>query len=150
MKTCSHCGAPLELGDAIFCPYCGLQRHLDGPRLAEAISIETVGDVATPILPYGSRLPASFSDVFSTCQDHQETVQIHLVVGNSPKASGNRSLLNLTLPLVQRRAQAGVPRVEFTLRVDAEGHLGVEVLEKETDNSYRRDDLLVAVAVPAR
>ena len=145
MRICEHCGARLDLMDTLFCPYCGTAHDLETPRLAEAISIEIVGDEAAPILPYGTRLPASYSDVFSTSTDGQETVHVHLVVGNSRKASACRSMLSLTFP-IEERGPRGVPRVNVTVRVDATGRLGVLAHEQGTDNRFERDDLLVAVA----
>lgn len=146
-STCASCGASFGPDAGAFCTYCGAQREVSGWRLAEAICIATVGDRAEPLLPYGTVLPASFTDVFSTGSDEQETIQIHLVSGNGETASGSRSLARLTFPLLTR-GPTGVPRVQLTLRVEIDGQLSLTLEEEGTDNWYERADLLVGVIQP--
>jgi Hsp70 protein len=148
--TCTHCGAPRAAGAGLFCTFCGKAVDLDagGPRLLEAISIEIIGDVASPVIPYGARLPTSYSDVFSTAIDDQSTIQIHLLLGNAPRASGNRTLANLVLAIVARERR-GVPRVQLTVSVDATGGLRMRMEEIGRANTYERSDLLVPVSVPS-
>jgi molecular chaperone DnaK len=147
MSTCTHCGAPRADEAALFCAYCGrsVVGEVSGPRLLEAMSIETRGDEATPIIAYGARVPTSYSDVFSTAVDRQETIQIHLLLGNGRKASASRTLVNLVLPIVAR-APRGVPRVQLTVAVDATGRLSLRMEEIGTMNAFERCDLLVPVA----
>lgn len=147
MSHCNHCGAPRADQAALFCAYCGKSVIADspGPRLLEAISIETAGDEATPIIPYGTRVPTSFSDIFSTAIERQETVQVHLLLGNSKRASASRTLANMVLPVLAR-APRGVPRVQLTVTVDAEGRLSLRMEETGTTNIFERRDLLVPVS----
>jgi molecular chaperone DnaK (HSP70) len=145
MSSCTHCGAPRADEAALFCAYCGKGVAAKGPRLLEAISIETAGDEATPVIAYGALVPTSFSNVFSTATDRQETIQIHLLLGNAARASQSRTLANLVLP-IRSRAPRGVPRVQLTVTVDARGALRLKMEEIGTDNVYERSDLLVPVS----
>ena len=147
VSNCNHCGAPRADEAAIFCAYCGQNVVADspGPRLLEAISIETAADEATPIISYGARVPTSFSNIFSTATDRQETVQVHLLLGNSKRASANRTLSNVVLPILAR-APRGVPRVQLTVTVDVEGRLTLRMEETGTDNIFERRDLMVPVS----
>jgi hypothetical protein len=63
MSSCMNCGAPSTNG-GLFCAFCGRTIDLaaNSPRLLEAISIETMGDEASPVIPYGAHLPTSYSD----------------------------------------------------------------------------------------
>jgi molecular chaperone DnaK len=146
MSTCTHCGAPRADEAALFCAYCGrsVAGEVRGPRLLEAISIETIGDEATPIIAYGARVPTSYTDIFSTAVDRQETIQVHLLLGNARKASECRTLANLVLP-IEARASRGVPRVQLTVTVDATGCLTLRMEEIGTANAFERRDLLVPV-----
>ena len=145
MESCTNCGG--NLTDGFFCPYCGRSKSFNGPRLAESISIETINDVATPLLPYGSKLPASFSDVFSTSQDQQASVQVRIVVGNSALASQNRSMANIVFP-IERRGPMGGPRVHFLLQVNVDGELTIEISEEGTQNQTTQTGLMVAIIKP--
>ena len=147
MSLCDHCGAPRTDQAALFCAFCGksVVESSAGPRLLEAISVETAGDEATPFIPYGALVPTSSSDVFSTAIERQETVQVHLLLGNSKRASQSRTLANLVLPILAR-APRGVPRVQLTVTIDARGRLTLRMEETGTDNVFERQDLLVPVS----
>lgn len=137
---CNSCGGPL--GDGLFCSWCGQARAVEGARLLEALSIETVGDVASAMVPYGARVPTTYSDVFSTAEDGQRTFQVKLVVGNSPKASECRQLINLVLPL-ERPGPRGGPRIQLTITIEADGALSVVAHEQGAANPHRHDGFRV-------
>jgi molecular chaperone DnaK (HSP70) len=133
------------MGDGLFCQWCGHAATFTSPRLLEALAIETAGDEASAIVPYGSRLPMSWSDVFSTAEDGQATFQVRIVVGNSTRASECRPIVMLVLPLA-KPGPRGKPRITLTLHVSAEGDLQVEALEHGTSEPIRRAGFKVAVA----
>ncbi|MBZ5709942.1 Hsp70 family protein [Nannocystis pusilla] len=148
MPACAHCGAAFEPHDGLFCRWCGRAGELAVPRLAEAVTIETAGDIATAIVPYGAALPTSFSEVFTTAEDDQPTVMVRLVVGNSPRASACRPLMTVTLAL-RRPGPRGVPRVRLTLTIEADGRGRVLAEEEgQADNRLVFADLRLAAAQP--
>lgn len=114
----------------------------------EALSIETRDDVATPLLPYGTRLPTTFSDIFSTAEDGQQSFQLNLLVGNSAKASENRTLVRIVHPL-RRPGPRGLPRIQVTVVVEENGDLVVRALEDGTKNSLVSSVFRIAVASDA-
>jgi molecular chaperone DnaK len=115
-----------------------------GARLVEALSIEVADGAATPLIPYGARLPTTFSDTFSTAADNQPTFQVHLLVGNSTRASENRTLIRLVLPL-ERPGPRGVPRIQITITIDETGKLALEAHEQGAAKSFRREDFRIGV-----
>jgi|HubBroStandDraft_4_1064222.scaffolds.fasta_scaffold143482_1 molecular chaperone DnaK (HSP70) len=150
MSSCTSCSAPRTADGGLFCAFCGKSADLPSgtPRLLEAISIETMGDEASPVIRYGAYLPSSYSDVFSTGADAQETIQIHLLLGNARRASENRTLANLVLPIVARGPRGG-PRVQLTVTVDRTGRLTLRMEEPGRANVFERNDLFVPVSRPS-
>ncbi len=138
---CEHCGATLE--DGLYCRYCGRARHVEGPRLLEALSIETDGDEASPIIPYGARLPVSYADVFSTAEDGQRAFELHLVMGNAKRASACRTLARIAHPL-EHPGPRGGPRIDVTVTIEPSGALTVEARERGAAGVYRREGLRIA------
>jgi molecular chaperone DnaK len=114
----------------------GVSRALfadDVPKatLPLSISIETLGGVATPILPRGTPLPTEHREVFSTAQDSQPSVEVHILQGERPLARDNRSLGKFQLFGIPP-APRGVPQIEVTFAVDADGVLTVGARDKAT------------------
>jgi len=103
--------------------------------LAGSIAIETIGGAATVIFPRGSRLPVEFRDVFSTANDDQTSVELHIVQGERPFARDNRSLGKFQLTGIPP-APRGVPQIEVTFAIDATGVLTVSAKDLAT-GAYR-------------
>lgn len=94
-----------------------------------SLGIETLGGVATKLVERNTTIPASKSQVFSTAADNQTSVEIHIVQGERPMASDNKSLGRFILDGVPP-APRGMPQVEVTFDVDANGILNVKAMEK--------------------
>jgi molecular chaperone DnaK len=99
-----------------------------------SIAIETIGDVASPIIPRGTPLPTTHTEVFSTGADDQNRVEVHVVQGERPLASQNRSLGKFQLFGIPP-APRGVPQIEVTFAVDGQGVLTVSARDKATGQS---------------
>jgi molecular chaperone DnaK len=94
-----------------------------------SLGIETLGGVATKLVERNTTIPASKSQIFSTAADNQTSVEIHIVQGERPMASDNKSLGRFILDGVPP-APRGIPQVEVTFDVDANGILNVKAMEK--------------------
>jgi molecular chaperone DnaK len=94
-----------------------------------SLGIETLGGVATKLVERNTTIPASKSQVFSTAADNQTSVEIHIVQGERPMASDNKSLGRFILDGVPP-APRGIPQVEVTFDVDANGILNVKAMDK--------------------
>ncbi|HEY5922268.1 MAG TPA: Hsp70 family protein [Kofleriaceae bacterium] len=99
-----------------------------------SISIETIGDVASVIIPRGSALPAAHTEVFSTALDDQNRVEVHVLQGERPLASQNRSLGKFQLFGIPA-APRGVPQILVTFTIDRQGVLSVSAHDKATGQS---------------
>ena len=89
-----------------------------------SLGIETYGGVMAPLIPRNTRIPAAVREVFTTYQDHQTAVDLHVYQGESHQVEHNRSLGRFKLYLAQK-ALAKEPRIEVTFLVDADGILQV-------------------------
>ena len=98
------------------------------------LSVETLGGVATPILERNTTIPARKSQIFSTASDGQTQVEIHVLQGERPMAADNKSLGKFTLDGIPP-APRGVPQVEVTFDIDANGILKVTAMDKATSRS---------------
>jgi len=98
------------------------------------LAIETAGGVATAMIPRNTTIPTSKSQVFSTYADNQTAVDVHVVQGERPLAADNKSLGKFTLSGIAP-AQRGVPQIEVTFDLDANGLLKVTALDKGTNKS---------------
>ena len=98
------------------------------------LSIETLGGIATPIIPRNTTIPTRQSQVFSTATDNQTQVEIHIVQGERPLAKDNKSLGRFILDGIPP-APRGVPRIEVTFDVDANGILKVTAKDQSTGRS---------------
>ncbi|HNR46683.1 MAG TPA: molecular chaperone DnaK [Anaerolineaceae bacterium] len=95
------------------------------------LSIETLGGVATPIIERNTTVPTRKSQVFSTASDGQTTVEIHVVQGERPMAADNKSLGKFQLDGIPP-APRGIPQVEVTFDIDANGTVKVTATDKAT------------------
>jgi len=96
-----------------------------------SLGIETLGGVATKLIEKNTTIPASKSQVFSTAADNQTSVQIHIVQGERPMASDNKSLGQFILDGIPP-APRGMPQVEVIFDIDANGILNVKAKDKSS------------------
>jgi molecular chaperone DnaK len=96
-----------------------------------SLSIETVGGVATKLVEKNTTLPTRYSRVFSTAVPYQRDVQINVLQGERPMAKDNKTIGKFKLKGI-RRAQAGVPQIEVTFDIDANGILKVSAKDLDT------------------
>lgn len=94
-----------------------------------SLGIETLGGVATKLIDRNTTIPSSKSQVFSTAADNQTSVEIHIVQGERPMASDNKSLGRFILDGVPP-APRGMPQIEVTFDVDVNGILNVAAKDK--------------------
>lgn len=95
------------------------------------LGIETLGGVTTPLIERNTTIPASKSQVFSTAADNQTQVEIHILQGERPMAADNKSLGRFILDGIPP-APRGVPQVEVSFDIDANGILNVKAKDKAT------------------
>lgn len=95
------------------------------------LGIETLGGVATPLIERNTTIPTSKSQVFSTAADGQTSVEIHVVQGERPMASDNKTLGRFILDGIPN-APRGIPQVEVSFDIDANGILHVKAKDKGT------------------
>ncbi len=93
------------------------------------LGIETLGGVATPLIERNTTIPTSKQQVFSTAADSQTSVEIHVVQGERPMASDNKSLGRFILDGIPP-APRGIPQVEVAFDLDANGILNVKATDK--------------------
>ena len=96
-----------------------------------SLSIETVGGVATRLVERNSTLPIHYSQVFSTVAPFQSSVDIHVLQGERPMAADNKTIGKFRLNGI-KRAPAGVPQIEVTFDIDANGILTVSARDLDT------------------
>jgi molecular chaperone DnaK len=95
------------------------------------LGIETMGGVATPLIEKNTTIPTKKSQIFSTADDNQTAVTIHVVQGERKQASGNKSLGRFDLADIPPAAR-GMPQIEVTFDLDANGILHVSAKDKAT------------------
>ncbi|MFH1207539.1 MAG: molecular chaperone DnaK [Patescibacteria group bacterium] len=95
------------------------------------LGIETLGSVSTPLIERNTTIPTSKSQVFSTAADNQTSVEIHVLQGERPMAGDNKTLGRFILSGIPPSPR-GVPQVEVTFDIDANGILNVKAKEKAT------------------
>jgi len=95
------------------------------------LAIETAGGVATAMIPRNTTIPTSKTQIFSTYADNQSAVDVHVVQGERPLAIDNKSLGKFTLSGIPP-APRGIPQIEVTFDLDANGILTVTALDKGT------------------
>jgi molecular chaperone DnaK len=94
-----------------------------------SLGIETLGGVATKLVEKNTTIPTSKSQVFSTAADNQPSVEIHITQGERPMATDNKTLGRFILDGIAP-APRGMPQIEVTFDIDANGILNVKALEK--------------------
>jgi molecular chaperone DnaK len=94
-----------------------------------SLGIETMGNVATKLVERNTTIPTQRSQTFSTAADNQTSVEIHIVQGERPMAADNKSLGKFVLEGIPP-APRGVPQIEVTFDVDANGILQVKAKDK--------------------
>lgn len=97
-----------------------------------SLGIETMGGVATHLVEKNTTIPTTRSQVFSTAADNQTSVEIHIVQGERPMASDNKSLGKFILDGIAP-APRGMPQVEVSFDIDANGILNVKAKDKTTN-----------------
>ncbi|MGO1460698.1 MAG: molecular chaperone DnaK [Marinobacter sp.] len=95
------------------------------------LGIETMGGVATPVIDKNTTIPTKKSQTFSTAEDNQTAVTIHVVQGERKQATQNKSLGRFDLADIPP-ASRGVPQIEVTFDIDANGILNVSAKDKAT------------------
>jgi molecular chaperone DnaK len=97
-----------------------------------SLGIETLGGVMTVLIPSNTTIPTRKSEVFSTAADNQPSVEIHILQGERPMAADNRTLGRFHLDGIPP-APRGIPQVEVTFDIDANGILHVSAKDKATN-----------------
>ncbi|WP_438952066.1 molecular chaperone DnaK [Porticoccus sp.] len=95
------------------------------------LGIETMGGVATPLIEKNTTIPTKKSQIFSTADDNQQAVTVHVVQGERKQAAGNKSLGRFDLADIPP-APRGMPQIEVTFDIDANGILNVSAKDKAT------------------
>ena len=95
------------------------------------LGIETMGGVRTPLIEKNSTIPTKKSQIFSTAEDNQPAVTVHVLQGEREMASGNKSLGRFDLTDIPPAAR-GTPQIEVTFDIDANGILNVSAQDKAT------------------
>ncbi len=96
------------------------------------LGIETLGSVATPMISKNTTVPTAKTQIFSTASDNQPSVEVHVLQGERPMAADNKTLGKFILDGIPP-APRGVPQVEVTFDIDANGILNVSAVDKATN-----------------
>src|SRR2546426_7097096 len=100
------------------------------------LAIETLGGVATPMIPRNTTIPTRKTETFSTAADSQTSVEVHVLQGERPLARDNRTLGKFHLTGI-RPAPRGVPQIEVTFDIDANGILNVTAKDTATQKDQK-------------
>ncbi len=100
------------------------------------LGIETLGGVMTPLVPRNTTIPVSKSQVFSTAENNQTAVDIHVLQGERPMAGDNKTLGMFRLDGIPP-AMRGLPQIEVTFDIDANGIVNVSAKDKATNKEQK-------------
>jgi molecular chaperone DnaK len=100
------------------------------------LGVETLGGVRTPIIPRNTTIPVKKSQIFSTATDGQPSVEIHILQGERPMAGDNKTLGRFILDGIPP-APRGLPQIEVTFDIDANGILHVSAQDKATGREQK-------------
>ncbi len=100
------------------------------------LGIETLGNVATPLIPRNTTIPTSKSQIFSTAADNQPSVEIHVLQGERPMAADNKTLGRFMLDGILPTPR-GIPQIEVVFDIDANGILNVSARDKGTGKEQK-------------
>ena len=98
------------------------------------LAIETLGGIAHPMIPKNTPIPYSKKEIFTTAEDNQTVVEVHVVQGERPIAQDNKTLARLLLEGIPPSPR-GIPQIEVTFDIDQNGILTVTALDKATQRS---------------
>ncbi|VFP78081.1 Chaperone protein DnaK [Buchnera aphidicola (Cinara cuneomaculata)] len=101
-----------------------------------SLGIETMGGIMTPLINKNTTIPTKHSQVFSTAEDNQSAVTIHVLQGERKRAIDNKSLGQFNLDGIQA-APRGIPQIEVTFDIDADGILHVSAKDKTTGKEQK-------------
>ncbi|HET7842940.1 MAG TPA: molecular chaperone DnaK, partial [Xanthomonadales bacterium] len=101
-----------------------------------SLGIETLGGVMTKLIEKNTTIPTKASQVFSTAEDNQTAVTVHVLQGERERAAANKSLAKFDLAGIEP-AQRGMPQVEVTFDIDANGIMHVSAKDKKTGKEQR-------------
>jgi molecular chaperone DnaK len=98
------------------------------------LSIETLGGVATPMIQKNTTVPTAKTQTFSTAGDNQTSVEVHVLQGERPMAADNKTLARFILDGIPPSPR-GIPQIEVTFDIDANGILNVKAIDKASGKS---------------
>lgn len=101
-----------------------------------SLGIETMGSVMTPLIEKNTTIPTKHSQIFSTAEDNQSIVTIHVLQGQRKRASDNKSLGQFNLDGIAP-AMRGIPQIEVTFDIDADGILHVSAKDKNSGREQK-------------
>ena len=101
-----------------------------------SLGIETMGGIMTPLIEKNTTIPTKHSQVFSTAEDNQSAVTIHVLQGERKRSGDNKSLGQFNLDGIQG-APRGIPQIEVTFDIDADGILHVSAKDKTTGKEQK-------------
>jgi len=101
-----------------------------------SLGVETLGGVMTTLIPRNTTVPVKKSEIFSTAEDNQSAVDIHVLQGERTKAADNMSLGRFRLEGIQPAAR-GIPQIEVAFDIDANGILKVNAVDKATSKEQK-------------